>query len=75
VWYRYSDRALRDEAHLRRALNYLHYNPVKHGYADDPYGWPWSSLHGYLEAEGREKLREWWKLYPPGDFGRGWDDR
>jgi putative transposase len=77
--YRGSDRSddlSRDynEAHFYRALNYIHYNPVKHGYVTDPYDWPWLSLSNYLEAHGREWLREKWKTCPPGDFGKGWDD-
>jgi len=76
VWYKFADRMIRDEAHFYRALNYIHYNPVKHGYTDDPYEWPWSSLHDYLESEGcgREWLREKWRGFPLGDFGKGWDD-
>jgi len=36
VWYRYSDRAIRSERHYFASLNYLHYNPVKHGWATRP---------------------------------------
>jgi len=65
---------IRDDVHFYRALNYIHYNPVKHRYADDPYVWPWSSLCNYHESNGREWLRDKWRAFPPGDFGRGWDD-
>jgi putative transposase len=76
VWYKFTDRMIRNDAHFYRALNYIHYNPVKHRYTDDPYEWPWSSLHNYLEADGygREWLRVKWQVHPPGDFGKGWDD-
>ena len=76
VWYKFADRMIRNDAHFYRALNYIHYNPVKHRYVDDPYAWLWTSLHNYAEAEGygRAWLREKWKAYPPGDFGKGWDD-
>jgi len=76
VWYKFTDRLIRNDAHFYRALNYIHYNPVKHKYTDDPYEWPWSSLFTYLEAEGygREWLREKWRSHPPCDFGTGWDD-
>ena len=69
VWYKYTDRKLHNEAHFYRALNYIHINPVKHGCVEDPYEWPWSSLHSYRDALGREWLRDQWKAYPPGDFG------
>jgi putative transposase len=74
VWYKFTDRMIRAEAHYYRALNYIHYNPVKHKYLTDPYEWPWSSVHNYFDTRGREWLRQTWKVYPPGDFGEGWDD-
>jgi len=76
VWYKFRDRMIRNEAHFYRALNYIHINPLKHGYIEDVYDWPWSSLFNYADdAEyGREWLREKWKSYPPGDFGKGWDE-
>lgn len=75
VWYKFSDRLMRNEKQFHQTFNYIHYNPVKHGYTDDVYEWPWSSLYLYYENEGREWLREQWKFSPPaGDFGRGWDD-
>ena len=74
VWYKFADRCMRDERQARRALNYVHYNPVRHGYSDDPLEWPWSSVHLYVEERGREWLREAWKADPPGDDGRGWDE-
>lgn len=74
VWYKFADRLIRDERHYYCALNYIHINPVKHGYVSDPYEWPWMSLQHYSDRQGRDWLREKWKMYPPGDFGKGWDD-
>src|SRR5205823_2588513 len=74
VWYRYSDRVIRDEAHFYRAINYVHANPVKHGYVQRSRDWPWSSLSHYLEEVGIEWLDSIWKRYAVGDFGSGWDD-
>lgn len=74
VWYSFYDQAIRNERHFETAINYIHYNPVKHGWTDDPYEWPWSSLENYLDSIGREGLREQWKRFPPGRFGEGWDD-
>jgi putative transposase len=73
VWYRYSDQVIRNEDHFYRVLNYVHVNPVKHRCTDDPYEWPWSSVHTYFETHGREWLRRQWSAHPPGDLGRGWD--
>jgi putative transposase len=74
VWYKFSDRAIRNEAHLYSTLNYIHFNPVKHGYVSDPYNWAWTSLGDYLEMMGKEWLREKWRDYAPKNFGHGWDD-
>jgi putative transposase len=75
VWYKFADTYIRNEGHFHTAFNYIHYNPVKHGYASDPYAWPWSSLPMYYIDRGREWLREHWRSFtPPHDFGNGWDE-
>jgi putative transposase len=75
VWYKFADTYIRNDAHLRVAFNYIHYNPVKHGYVSDAYDWPWSSLQMYYEDRGENWLLEQWKEYKlPHDFGKGWDD-
>ncbi len=42
---RYWEHVIRDERDFRQHMNYIHYNPVKHGYVDNPKDWPFSSLH------------------------------
>ena len=75
VWYKFTDQIMRNEKHLHQAFNYVHYNPVKHGYVTDGYEWPWSSLSLYFESEGRDWLRARWKSNPPPqDLGKGWDE-
>jgi putative transposase len=75
VWYKFVDTYIRNEAHLHLAFNYIHYNPVKHGYVSSIYDWHWSSLSLYYNDLGKDWLRDHWKSYtPPPDFGRGWDD-
>jgi putative transposase len=74
VWYRFADRAIRSERHYYTTLNYIHFNPVKHGWVESPYDWAESSVHWYLEHYGREWLRDLWTRYPVRDYGRGWDD-
>lgn len=75
VWYKFADTYIRNDAHLHVAFNYIHHNPVKHGYVADPYDWHWSSLSLYYDDMGRDWLRDHWKFYtPPPDFGKGWDD-
>jgi len=75
VWYKFSDRRIRNDKHLHQAFNYIHYNPVKHEYREDFYEWPWSSIGLYAESAGHGWLQEHWKSnIPPEDFGRGWDE-
>ena len=75
VWYRFSDRAIRNEKHLQRSLNYIHYNPVKHGLVEDVYAWKWSSLFLYEDEKSKNWLQENWRKYKPSThFGKGWDD-
>jgi len=74
VWYKFTDRVIRDDRGFYQALNYIHFNPLKHGYVTDVYHWQWSSIHDYCEAYGPEWLRKKWKAQPIGDFGKGWDD-
>lgn len=54
IWYRYADRAIHSERQYYTTLNYIHYNPVKHGWVKSPYDWSQSSVHWYLEHHGRQ---------------------
>jgi putative transposase len=55
-------------------MNYIHHNPVHHGYVKKWTDWPYTSAHEFLKAVGREKAAEIWCKYPPLDYGKGWDD-
>ena len=45
IWQRrFWEHAIRDEADWRHHLDYIHYNPVKHGYCSAPWEWPYSSF-------------------------------
>ncbi len=69
VWYKFRDCFIRNDRHFYSALNYIHVNPIKHGYVKNPYDWPWMSLQNYYDTQGRDWLREIWEKYPPGNFG------
>ena len=50
VWQRrFWEHTIRDEADFRRHLDYLHYNPVKHGLVKCPHEWEVSSFHRWVE--------------------------
>lgn len=75
VWYKFADTFVRHDEQFHTMFNYIHHNPVKHGYVDDPYDWPWSSMRIYYEDKGPAWLQEQWNTYGlPLDFGEGWDD-
>ncbi len=45
---------------MRQKLEYMHYNPVKRGYVDDPIHWRYSSARNYAEQESLlEVCMEW----------------
>lgn len=46
---RYHDHVIRDADDFARHLDYLHFNPVKHGLVDRPEAWPWSSFHAWRQ--------------------------
>jgi putative transposase len=73
VWYRYGDRNIENERHYYTAINYIHYNPVKHGLVSSPYEHEESSVHWYVANFGREWLRDLWREYPIREFGVKWD--
>jgi putative transposase len=45
VWQRrFWEHLIRDEKDWQRHMDYIHYNPVKHGFVESPIEWPHSSL-------------------------------
>ncbi len=50
IWQRrYWEHAIRDDADLERHVDYIHFNPVKHGHVMRAADWPHSSFHRYVE--------------------------
>lgn len=74
VWHSVADRQIRDESHGWATVNYIHHNPVRHGYVSKWQEWPWSSARDYLERVGETEARRLWMQYPLLDYGTGWDD-
>ena len=59
IWpHRYWEHQIRDETDFARHVDYIHYNPVKHGLARSAIVWPHSSFGRYVKAG----------VYPP-DWG------
>ena len=74
VWHSVADRQIRNEAHGWATVNYIHHNPVRHGYVSKWQEWPWSSAREYLSRVGDEEALKRWKNYPVLDYSAGWDD-
>lgn len=52
VWQpKFWEHTLEDEEDFERHFDYIHYNPVKHGYVRCPADWPASSIHRWIAAE------------------------
>lgn len=46
IWQRrFWEHCISDEEDLQRHVDYIHYNPVKHGHAARPVDWSFSSIH------------------------------
>jgi putative transposase len=46
---RFWDHVIRNSEDLHRHMDYIHYNPVKHGYFLKPLGYKWSSFNTHVE--------------------------
>lgn len=46
---RFWEHMIRDDEDRQRHIDYIHFNPVKHGLTNDPVAWPASSFRRYLE--------------------------
>lgn len=50
IWQRrFWEHCIRNEDDFEQHLNYIHYNPVKHNYVQQPSEWPYSSIHRYIK--------------------------
>ncbi len=71
VWQnRFWDHVIRDQRDMNKHVDYIHYNPVRHGIVDDPFDYEHSSLQRWFE-EGYYP-RNWGvqkEISFTGDFG------
>jgi putative transposase len=72
VWQRrYFEHMVRDEDDLARCCDYIHFNPVKHGYAACPWDWPWSSFRRFVNAGDYQA--DWGRQEPRSVAGLQWE--
>jgi len=65
IWQRrFWEHTIGSEEDLARHVDYIHYNPVKHGLVKMARDWPWSSFHRYVHEgyydEDWGRASEWW---------------
>ncbi len=75
VWFNCAETSMKSERHFWATLNYVHHNPVHHGYVAQWQNWPFSSARDYLAALGRERAAALWREYPLLDYGKDWDPK
>jgi putative transposase len=68
IWQNYWDICIRTESDLWARFNYIHLNPVKHGYVQEPREWPFSSYQHYLQTKGVEWLADCLARHPVVEF-------
>ena len=51
IWQRrFWEHLIRNDDDFECHVNYIHYNPVKHGYVQAPSEWQWSSIHRFIKG-------------------------
>lgn len=63
MWWNYWDTCITSERSYYTRLNYIHFNPVKHGIVTQTEDYPFSSHTGYLRAQP-EAIRRIIANYP-----------
>jgi putative transposase len=66
---RFWEHQIRDEDDFARHVDYVHWNPVKHGHVEQVTAWPYSSFHRYVRAG--VLTDDWATGEIGGEFGEG----
>ncbi|TAK94201.1 transposase, partial [Patescibacteria group bacterium] len=48
---RFWEHLIRDDEDYQHHFDYIHYNPVKHGYVQQAMDWPYSSFHLWVKRK------------------------
>ena len=71
IVYQYWDHCITSEADFWKHFNYIHHNPVKHGYCQNEtevFGYPFSSARQWVNIKGKEWVDSCFEMYPIIDF-------
>ena len=72
VWFNALDSGIKSNSHFGATVNYIHNNPVKHGYVNKWQEWPFSSAKEFIDREGYDKTRLLWDKYDISEMCK-WD--
>lgn len=73
VWHRrYFEHTIIDENDLNKHIDYVHYNPVKHGLVSKVKEWEYSSFHSFVKNGYYDET--WGSTQNEEDFGKLYDD-
>lgn len=68
VWHNYWDSLIQNESDYWTRFNYIHLNPVKHGYVNASTKWEFSSFAEILSREGKDWVEDVLRMHPIVDF-------
>jgi putative transposase len=70
IWQRrFWDHIIRDQKDLDRHIDYIHFNPVKHGLSGNPFEWEYSTIQRYYQIGYYDENWEAKTDILDGDFG------
>jgi len=68
IWQNYWDWCIRSEKDFWTHFNYIHHNPLKHGYVQKMEDYEFSSYRHWLNKKGDEWMKSVFEQYPVIDF-------
>ena len=73
VWFNCIERLMKSDRHFWATINYIHNNPVHHGYVSKWTDWEFSSVADFIKKVSIEEVNRIWEEYPLLDYGKNWD--
>ncbi|MFC4206868.1 transposase [Vreelandella malpeensis] len=72
VWQRgFWEHVIRDDHDWQRHMDYIHFNPVKHGYVAAPSQWRWSSFNACVKKGWYDE--NWGTQHTPAIASMNWE--
>jgi putative transposase len=74
IWQNYWDWCIRSEKDFWTHFNYIHHNPVKHGYGQRMEDYQFSSYVYWLDKKGEDWMHSVFEVYPVINFEKDYDE-